>query len=439
MEELQKKTCTELKSECKVRGIKGYSTKNKDELIRLLLPTPPSIPPQTPPLRFIDVFCGIGGFHQALKNMGAQCVFACDIDKDCRKTYAQNYHITPESDITTVKIPSIPSFDILCAGFPCQPFSKAGFQNGFEDTRGTLFFHLCKIAEHHQPKYMILENVRNLASHDDGNTWKTIKASIEALGYTTYETPMILNTMHFNIPQNRERVILLCKRKDLGELPPFPNLPNAKQRLVRTIQDVIDPTTPHEKYGLSPKMKVVEDTWNSFLRTLLDANVKIPHFPLWTDWWDKDFVSTDPFYKKYTSWIDKNRAFYEEHKALLTPWLTHARTQAHWVGAVRKFEWQAGTALPTDSMKTLLWTARGSGIRVKRPDYIPTLVAMSMIPVYGPLSRKLSPRELLRLQSFPDDFQYDEKKIYKQVGNAVNVTMIERSARFLILGEPLVL
>jgi DNA (cytosine-5)-methyltransferase 1 len=108
------------------------------------------------------------------------------------------------------------------------------------------------------------------------------------------------------------------------------------------------------------------------------------------------------------------------------------------VGAVRKFEWQAGDLDDTNNgMNKILWTARGSGIRVKRPDYIPTLVAMSMIPIYGPKNRKLSPRELLRLQSFPDTFQFNEKTILKQVGNAVNAKMIERSLRFLIFGESL--
>jgi DNA (cytosine-5)-methyltransferase 1 len=104
---------------------------------------------------------------------------------------------------------------------------------------------------------------------------------------------------------------------------------------------------------------------------------------------------------------------------------------------VRKFEWQAGDLKKDDGMDKVLWTARGSGIRVKRPDYAPTLVALAQVPVYGPESRKLTARELLRLQSFPDTFKYDEKSIYKQVGNAVNVKMIERCARFLIFDEPL--
>jgi site-specific DNA-cytosine methylase len=121
----------------------------------------------------------------------------------------------------------------------------------------------------------------------------------------------------------------------------------------------------------------------------------------------------------------------------LEPWLINSRLNKNWFGAVRKFEWQAGDLMQDDGMNKVLWSARGSGIRVKRCNYIPTLVAMSMVPIYGPESRKLSPRELLRLQSFPDTFNFNEKTIYKQVGNAVNVTMIERCARFLIMNENL--
>mgnify|MGYP001451076879 FL=1 len=98
---------------------------------------------------FIDLCCGIGGFHQALKNMGMTCVFACDIDKDCRDNYELNYHITPEKDINDIDIPSIPAFDVLCAGFPCQSFSKAGHQKGFDDARGHIFFRICDIISHH--------------------------------------------------------------------------------------------------------------------------------------------------------------------------------------------------------------------------------------------------------------------------------------------------
>jgi DNA (cytosine-5)-methyltransferase 1 len=391
---------------------------------------------------FIDLFCGIGGFHQALKKLNGTCVFASDIDEHCRTTYEQNYGIKPEGDITKIDIPSIPPFDILCGGFPCQPFSKAGYQKGFEDDRGNLFFVICAIIKHHNPKYVLLENVRNLSTHDKGNTWKVIKEHIDQLGYYTYDMPTILNVLHFNVPQNRERVIIMCKRKDLGQLPTLPIVPkNPKKTLTCHIKDYIK-SEEHEinkKYKITGKLKVVETIWDEFIQLIKTHNIGMPKFPLWTDWWDNELSSNPAFYKKYKNWIDKNREFYNNpnHHAILKQWLEKSRAHPDWKGAVRKMEWQAGTLKPQDSIKTLLWSSRGSGIRIKQPDYIPTLVAINMNPVYGPESRKLSPKELLRLQSFPDTLIYDTKKIYKQLGNSVNTIMIERCARFLILNEPL--
>jgi DNA (cytosine-5)-methyltransferase 1 len=393
-------------------------------------------------LKFIDLFCGIGGFHQALTNMGGECVFACDIDEKCRVIYEENYGIKPASDITKINIDDIPPFDVLCAGFPCQPFSKAGFQKGFDDDRGNLFFNICDIIKRQQqrepPKYLLLENVRNLASHDDGNTWKVIYEYIDKLGYYTYELPVILNAMHFNIPQNRERVIIMCKRKDIGELRTLPIIPkNPKHKLTKHIKDFLCDKKDTEKYIIGGKMKDVEIIWDAFIKLLIAYGIDIPKFPIWTDWWDNIYTEDDKMYIKYKAWIDKNRKFYNSNKAVLEEWLMNSRANKNWFGSVRKFEWQAGDLLADDSMRNVLWSARGSGIRVKRCDYIPTLVAMAMIPVYGPESRKLTPRELLRLQSFPDTFQFNEKNIYKQVGNSVNVKMIERCARFLIDDEEL--
>jgi DNA (cytosine-5)-methyltransferase 1 len=447
------KTRDELIIICKERKIKGYSNLKKNDILKLLNDSKTdnvsvsktdnvSIPNQVSELKtdniidtlkFIDLFCGIGGFHQALTNIKCTCVFACDIDEKCRTIYEKNYGLKPSGDIRTAV--HIPEFDILCGGFPCQPFSKAGQQKGFEDERGNLFFTICSIVKKHNPKYLLLENVRNLSSHDDGNTWKVIYENIDKLGYYTYETPVILNVLHFNIPQNRERVIIMCKRKDIGELPILPDIPsNPKMGLTKGIVDFI--SDYEEKYIIDGKLKDVETVWHSFIRLLIVHNISIPKFPIWTDWWDNDFEETEPFYVKYKGWIDKNREFYNENECL-KEWLFVSRQNPNWIGAVRKFEWQAGDLFPDDGMDKVLWSSRGSGIRVKRCNYIPTLVAMSMVPVYGPQHRKLTPRELLRLQSFPDTFVYDEKTIHKQVGNAVNVTMIERCARFLMFNENL--
>lgn len=390
-------------------------------------------------MRFIDLFCGIGGFHQALARLGMECVFACDKDEACRRTYERNYGLTPATDIMDVDASSIPDFEVLCAGFPCQSFSKAGRRLGFGDDRGNLFFSICRVAAAKKPAYMILENVRNLASHDGGNTWRTIRESIRDLGYETYDEPLILNALDFGVPQNRERVIILCKRSDVGPLPPCPSIGKKPKT---SLLSVIDQSVSG---SLSGKMKVVGEIWGEFVHLLVSNHISAPKFPVWTDWWDGDGEGTASdtpekkaaFYAKYKSWIDKNRDFYASHKSLLDPWLKRSRSRDEWFGAVRKFEWQAGDFRPDDAMDKVLWTARGSGIRVKRPDYAPTLVALSQVPVYGPLGRRLTPRELLRLQSFPDSFQYEDGQVYKQVGNAVNVTMVERCARFLVLGESL--
>ena len=479
MENIKLLTKIGLINKCKELNIKGYSSKNKNELIDMiaaninLITHAPSkveynadaevIEPGVPIIslhnevatnyentiiltndieskyKFIDLFCGIGGFHQALTNLKMECVYACDIDDNCRKIYETNYGLKPAGDITKIDVASIPAFDVLCGGFPCQSFSKAGHQAGFEDKRGQLFFNICDIIKHHRPKYLLLENVRNLSSHDEGNTWKVIQQNIDKLGYYTYYEPVILNALHFNIPQNRERVIIMCKRKDLGELPILPTIPtNPKALLTANIKNIINTANEeNSKYKLIGKMKDVEQVWNEFIKLLVTNRISVPKFPIWTDWWDKDLSMDKQFYTKYTSWIDKNRLFYNENKVVLQKWLDKSRKCENWVGAVRKFEWQAGDLLENDGMDNVLWSARGSGIRVKRINYIPTLVAMNTVPVYGPESRTLSPRELLRLQSFPDSFIYEEKTIFKQVGNAVNVKMIEQCTRFLIHNENL--
>jgi DNA (cytosine-5)-methyltransferase 1 len=416
-------------------------------------------------IRFIDLFCGIGGFHQAFLRLSipSQCVFACDIDEHCRSVYKKNYNIEPKNDIYKMKIEQIPEFDILCGGFPCQPFSKAGHQKGFEDERGNLFFRICEIVQHHRPKYMILENVKNLESHDKGNTWKIIKQKIDELGYFTYDHPLILNALMFGVPQNRERVIILCKRKDLGELLPFPKIKLDKKNLNLNLKCIIRESELEEnkKYKLSGKMKQVEMVWNQFISLLSRHKISIPKFPIWTDWWDGDGdgdgeeniseeeidkqspkkktkEQKENFLKKYKNWISKNREFWNQNKTILEPWLKESRKNKQWIGSVRKLEWQAGDLEPNSNLSSVLWSTRSSGIRVKKLDYSPTLVAMtSMIPVYGPESRYFSPKELLRLQSFDESFNIhsNDKISYKQIGNSVNVIVIQKALEFLLFNK----
>jgi len=158
--------------------------------------------------KFIDLFAGIGGFHYALTSLGAKSVFASEWDKHATETYKINFGIEPKGDITLIKETEIPSHDILCGGFPCQAFSISGKQKGFDDTRGTLFFDIARIVNHHKPKVLFLENVKNLAKHDEGKTLITIIKTLESLEYTVFSK--VFNASNFGLPQNRERVYIVA-------------------------------------------------------------------------------------------------------------------------------------------------------------------------------------------------------------------------------------
>jgi DNA (cytosine-5)-methyltransferase 1 len=158
--------------------------------------------------KFIDLFSGIGGFHLALSSYGAECVFASEWDKYASNTYQKNFGIKPYGDITKIEVENIPPHDILCGGFPCQAFSISGKQKGFEDTRGTLFFDIARIVNYHQPKVLFLENVKNLLKHDNGNTLRTITETLQELNYSVFYK--VLNSSHFGLPQNRERLYIVA-------------------------------------------------------------------------------------------------------------------------------------------------------------------------------------------------------------------------------------
>ena len=169
--------------------------------------------------KFIDLFCGIGGFRLALEKLGCECVFSSEIDEHSREMYKENFGEYPKGDITKIETKDIPDFDILCAGFPCQPFSSAGKRMGFLDTRGTLFFEIERILKDKKPKMFILENVKGLLTHNNGDTFKTIVAKLESLGYNISYS--VFNSKDFGVPQSRERIIIvgnLSKGVDLKDV-----------------------------------------------------------------------------------------------------------------------------------------------------------------------------------------------------------------------------
>lgn len=163
--------------------------------------------PSKTSLTFADLFCGIGGFHLAAADLGMSCVFACDIDEEARRAYAANFGIAPAGDITAIAPESIPRHDILFAGFPCQPFSIIGAMRGFDDTRGTLFFNLAEIIDAKRPQAFLLENVRQLSTHNQGKTLQKMMGVLKELGYQTGW--LLLNALDFGLPQKRERTFIV--------------------------------------------------------------------------------------------------------------------------------------------------------------------------------------------------------------------------------------
>src|SRR3989338_2565466 len=167
-------------------------------------------------MKFIDLFAGLGGFHVALSSLGHECVFASEINDSLAKTYERNFGVKVHGDITKIKADEIPKHDILCAGFPCQPFSKAGRQKGLKDKKNGSFFikDVARILECHRPKYFILENVPHLKKHDREKTWKIILGKLQGLDYDVKET--ILSPHEFGIPQIRKRIFIVGSSKKLN-------------------------------------------------------------------------------------------------------------------------------------------------------------------------------------------------------------------------------
>jgi len=157
--------------------------------------------------KFIDLFAGIGGFRLGFEKSGCKCVFSSELNEHAQQIYFDNFNDRPFGDITKIDVKAIPKFDILLAGFPCQPFSIAGVKKGFNDTRGTLFFDIARILEYHKPNVVVLENVKHFKNHDNGNTLKTILQTLTYLGYSTNWD--VLNAKDFGVPQNRERTIII--------------------------------------------------------------------------------------------------------------------------------------------------------------------------------------------------------------------------------------
>ena len=440
--------------------------------------------------KFIDLFAGIGGFHHALKKIGGECVLTCELDEECAQVYQAifpdskkpGHFVTNIRTITRKDINDpdsakseaaiqkmVPEHDVLCAGFPCQPFSKSGSQQGFKDTtRGTLFFDIMEIVRARRPRYLILENVRNLAGPRHRDTWATIRDTIRLEGYETLDEPIVLSPhlLHPDdggAPQVRERVFILASNhsgdidriKTLAEDIQTGEVSGTWDSHDWSIADFLLPDSeiPNvEKYRLNEDEKGWVDAWDWFVRNIPDDN--LPGFPIWS----QDFVTKPVIPKNCPAWkenfLRKNSAFYIKHKSIIDRWkkMRWGKTQKtveEFPPSRQMFEWQAKRHHPHQAgrkLDDLVLQFRPSGIRVKPPTYLPALVAITQTSVVGPDVasgikdyRELTPQEAAQLQGMPTNIfkkaKVEDRAAYKQLGNAVNVGVIRYIAKRVIQGK----
>lgn len=399
--------------------------------------------------KFIDLFAGVGGFHGAMHMLGGECVFASEIDANAVQTYENNWHMKVFGDINkyTDDCSKIPNHDVLCAGFPCQPFSKSGNQRGMNETRGTLFFNIAKILEKKSPSLFILENVRNLAGPRHRHEWETIILTLRGLGYAVNSKPLIVSPhllpkKYGGRPQIRERVLILGYKETASNTEHLVETSfRDNNKVLKTwspqewnLYDYVD-SECSEKYLLSDSENEWLDVWNDFILAFYKQSdvASLPSFPIWFD----DLVSVRKMEEKWEKEISsklmpkwkfgilaKNAEFYESNKQLIERWKERNPQIFDFPLSRRKLEWQAQDA---KSLNETIVHFRPSGIRAKKPTYAPALVAITQTTVLGKERRRLTPRETARLQAFPEWFSFsgqDDAASYKQMGNAVNINIV---------------
>ena len=422
-------------------------------------------------MRFIDLFSGLGGFHLALRELGHRCVFASENDRTLSELYERNFGITPSGDIRQVEPADIPAHDILCAGFPCQPFSKAGYQDGFDHTvLGGLYKEIIRVVAYHKPRYIILENVPNFERHNRGRTWEIVENHLRTEGYDVKHKK--LSPHYFGIPQIRERIYIVGAIDTLDEF----SWPDPIQNAQTSIHSVLD-KQPLDARVIPDQVNNCLNVWQTFLDRL-PAQEKIPH-PLWS----MEFGATYPYEEttpsrlstptlqnyagshgqplsnhherarifdllpshartyqyRFPQWkismIRKNREFYDRHKSWLDDWIPEIMS---FPSSFQKLEWNC-QGEKVRQIRNYVIQIRPSGVRVKRATTAPSLVAMTatQVPIIGWEGRYMTPTECKRLQSMDGpnglkDLPASDTKAYQALGNAVNVAVVTLVARALI-------
>lgn len=425
--------------------------------------------------RFIDLFAGLGGFHIALKNLGGEAVFAAEWDSTLNALYVDNFGLQPWGDVNTIANieTQVPDHDVLAAGFPCQPFSKAGEQLGFTHTQqGQLFFKVIEVLEVKRPRRFILENVPNLLRHKNGSTISTIEAKLRELGYAVDIRRM--SPHQFGIPQIRERAYIIGSLDGLGSFDwPEPH------RGSTDIRQVLDRGVKPSRAVPAQTLRAI-DAWDDFLRSAPE-DLKLPSFPIWA----MEFGATYPYadetpaalhaelgskglekYRgsfgvplkglsegqqrnalpshgrrpdyRFPKWkiafIRQNREFYESNQFWIDPWLARWKL-SEMPSSLQKFEWNAQGG--KRDLSEYVLQIRASGVRVKRTTTAPSLIAMThtQVPILGWERRYMTPLECARLQSL-DSIQMPSGDLhaYRALGNAVNAKVVEEIAAPLVRG-----
>lgn len=445
------------------------------------------------PYRFIDLFAGLGGFHLALEALGHECVFASELKEDLQALYKQNFPNTPIfGDITKIEPKDIPSHDVICAGFPCQPFSQAGKREGFNDSkqRGNLFDYICAIVAEHRPKYLLLENVQNLKNHDNGNTWKVIQERLAALNYDVKAE--ILSPHQFGLPQHRKRIFIVAVNNEIGTLQHF-HFPVPQKGAMRfcDINKVID-AADTDIIKLKPETRHQLDVWQNFIDLVIEHGETIPSFPIWAmefgasydykkvapafqrveDLYGKlgklglpiigntlsDCLAQLPNYAQTNSspvfpnwkirYIEQNRDFYAKNKTWLDPWIENIR---NFENSHLKMEWNCGVSA-TATLFDKIIQFRASGIRVKLPNFAPALnLVGTQIPIFPwvklpseiltdgepATGRYMTIREAAAIQGMQKlNFgELSTTRTLEALGNAINVTLVRRIAKLLLNDE----
>lgn len=419
--------------------------------------------------RFVDLFAGLGGFHVALDRLGGECVFASEWVPALQSLYERNFGVAVHGDITKVDVSEIPEHDFLTAGFPCQPFSKAGEQLGFDHTlQGQLFFEVLRILEERRPQAFVLENVPNLLRHNSGDTFAFIKKQLQRLGYDVSAERR--SPHQFGIPQVRDRLYIVGAQDSLDGF----EWPEA-QREPTDIRSVLDvqPTGARQVRGSA---LTALDLWQEFLDRA-PSGTRLPSFPLWAMEWgatyefedrspqeqlraegpaafdgvwgsffsrvrgssEEEVLTALPTYAKVKTatlpgwkrqFIRQNRDFYAEHQAWIAPWLPKL---AQLPTSFQKMEWNVKGGRLT--LEDHVIQMRASGLRIKRATSAPALVAMtdSQVPIIGWERRYMTPKECARLQGLQRiELPASEKDSYRALGNAVNADVVERIAESLL-------